>query len=354
MGCAQRYPSGGKAQKPDEGLKHAEKTTYHSVYVDGYRYAQPILRCCATKILKQIPIFTDDPGWHGKRLSEAFLSRGLEAVFVSLKDCYLDLQPGRAGVVIPGFESALPKGVFVRGVPGGTLQQVIARLDILHALKMLGVVVYNDGHAIERTVDKAMTSLLLHLNNVPTPPTWVCESRHHAQSIVLRETMAGRSLVIKPLFGSQGQGVRKLESGVALPVPMEQHVDGLYYLQGYIDSGEGEWHDYRVFVIHGRAVGAMIRHGCQWINNVAMGGRCEWIEPSGEIANLALAAASVVEIDYCGVDVIRDRQGKLYVLEVNSIPAWKGLQGVAEADIAQLLAEDFLGQLQSGSKRAVA
>ncbi len=271
--------------------------------------------------------------------------RGREAVFVSLKDCALDLLPGRPGVYIPGFEDVLPDGVFVRGVPGGTLQQVIARLDILHALKMLGVTVYNDGRAVERTVDKAMTSFLLHHHGISTPPTWVCESRAQAQGIVLRETMAGRTLVIKPLFGSQGQGVRRLQRGDPFPVPMEAHVDGLYYLQAYVDSGEGAWHDHRVFVIDGRVVGAMVRHGSSWVNNVAQGGRCEFLPPSGEIAELALAAARAVGIDYCGVDVIRDRQGRIFVLEVNSIPAWKGLQGVVESNIAQALADDFLAKI---------
>jgi tetrahydromethanopterin:alpha-L-glutamate ligase len=294
----------------------------------------------------RIPVFTDDPGWHGKRLREAFAARGREAVFVSLKDCYLDLTQGKAGVHIPGFDR-LPDGVFLRGVPGGTLQQVILRLDVLHALKALGVAVYNDGRAVERTVDKAMTSFLLHLNNIPTPPTWVCESREAAHSLILRETMAGRTLVIKPLFGSQGQGVRKLDSGSPFPLPMEEHVDGVFYLQGYIDSGEGAWHDHRVFVINGRAVGAMVRHGSHWINNVAQGGRCEPLAPAGEIIELALAAARAVDIDYCGVDVIRDGQGRLYVLEVNSIPAWKGLQGVVGLDIAQALVDDFLSTIES-------
>ena len=68
--------------------------------------------------------------------------------------------------------------------------------------------------------------------------------------------------------------------------------------------------------------------------------------PAGEIAELAIAAARAVDIDYCGVDIIRDREGRLFVLEVNSIPAWKGLQSVVEMDIAQALADDFLGKLQ--------
>ncbi len=294
---------------------------------------------------RRIPVFTDDPGWHGKRLREAFAAHGWEAVFLSLKSCSLDLVAGTPGVTIPGFEQGLPQGVFVRGVPGGTLQQVIARLDILHALKMLGVMVYNDARAIERTVDKAMTSFLLHHHGVATPPTWVCESREHAQAVILRETMAGRPVVIKPLFGSQGQGVRRLDAGSPFPVPMEAHVDGLYYLQSYIDSGEGAWHDHRVFIIEGKPVGAMIRHGSSWVNNVAQGGRCELLPATGEVADLALAASAAVGTDYCGVDIIRDRSGRLYVLEVNSIPAWKGLQGVVDVDVAELLVKDFLQKL---------
>jgi tetrahydromethanopterin:alpha-L-glutamate ligase len=297
--------------------------------------------------LNRVPVFTDDPGWHGKRLQEAFSARGREAVFVSLKDCHLDLTHGKPGVYIPGFDR-LPEGVFVRGVPGGTLQQVILRLDVLHALSMLGVLVYNEGLAVERTVDKAMTSFILHRNGIETPPTWVCESRHVAHNIILRETMAGRALVIKPLFGSQGQGVRRLDAGTGIPVPMEEHVDGVYYLQGYIDSGEGAWHDHRVFVIDGQVVGAMVRHGSHWINNVAQGARCEPLAASGEIAELALAAAHALQIDYCGVDIIRDRQGRLFVLEVNSIPAWKGLQSVVDQDIAKVLVDSFLAKIETG------
>jgi len=61
-------------------------------------------------------------------------------------------------VRIPGFESSLPDAVFVRGVPGGSLQEVVFYLDILHILKTLGIPVYNNGVAIERSVDKGMTS----------------------------------------------------------------------------------------------------------------------------------------------------------------------------------------------------
>jgi tetrahydromethanopterin:alpha-L-glutamate ligase len=295
----------------------------------------------------RVVIFTDDPGWHGERLREAFESRSVEVSFASLRDCLFDLdRPGRdpvnSGVVIPGYEGRLPDGVFVRGVPGGTLEQVVLRLDYLHALKLLGVPVYNDGRAIERTVDKAMTSFVLARAGIATPATWVTESSAEARDIAARATAGGRELVIKPLFGSQGAGLKRVSEIAALPSAAEY--DGVYYLQRYIEPAAGGWHDWRVFVIDGSAVAAMTRHGRDWITNVSKGGRCEPVDLAerDDLRSLAEHAVAALEMDYAGVDLIRDREGRTHVVEVNGIPAWKGLQSVSRVNIAQRLVDDFL------------
>jgi tetrahydromethanopterin:alpha-L-glutamate ligase len=282
----------------------------------------------------KIPIFTDDTGWHGEQLKQALAARDVEAIFVSLQDCTIDLSGEKSCIKIPNF-SETPKAAFVRGVAGGSLQQVTTRLNILHMLKVLGVSIYNDGRAIERTVDKAMTSFLLHQNGIATPKTWVCESRHQAHDIINQHNQ----LVIKPLFGSQGAGVR-LVGKAKLPLPMDAFVDGIFYLQEFIEAPS----DYRVFVLNNQVVAAMKRTGETWLHNVAQGAVCEKCEESDVLA-IALQASSVLEIVYCGVDVIRDEDGKLFVLEVNSIPAWRGLQSVTETNIAQILVDDFLSKI---------
>ena len=295
----------------------------------------------------RVPIFTDDAGWHGEQLKQAFAERSVEVIFVSLQSCSLDLSGTQAVVEIPGFKyGQLPKAVFVRGVAGGTLQQVITRLNILHILSMLGVRIYNDVKAIERTVDKAMTSFLLHHHGVSTPATWVCESRTQLAQIRLKSEKNKQQLVLKPLFGSQGQGVRKLLADDAMPVPMQQFVEGVYYLQQFIQSADTP-HDYRVFVIAGKVVATMKRIGHDWVNNVAAGARCEAIEPNAILNKLALQAANALAIDYCGVDIIQSVGGECLVLEVNSIPAWKGLQSVTDVNLAKLLVDDFLSKVNA-------
>ncbi|MGZ8257803.1 MAG: ATP-grasp domain-containing protein [Methylotenera sp.] len=293
----------------------------------------------------KIPIFTDDAGWHGEQLKQAFALRGVDAIFVSLQDCFINLAVEKPQIQIPDFDTT-PPAAFVRGVAGGTLQQVITRLNVLHMLQHVGVHVYNQVRAIERTVDKAMTSFLLHRHGVPTPPTWVCESRAQAENVRQIAAQNNQPLVIKPLFGSQGLGVRKLPANEPLPVPMQQYVDGVYYLQQLIEASDVP-HDYRVFVISGKVVAAMKRIGSSWVNNVAAGGRCEAIHPNEIMTQLALRAAMAVDIDYCGVDIIQAASGEYYVLEVNSIPAWKGLQSVTDLNVAQLLVDDFLSKIRA-------
>lgn len=288
----------------------------------------------------RIAIFTDDPGWHGKRLRRAFQALGYESVFLSLAACSADLEQGIGGLVLPGFEDRLPDGAFVRGVAGGTLEQVVLRLDFLHLLPAVGVPVYNPARAIEKSVDKAMTSLLLHQAGVPTPPTWVCESEPQARALLMREVARGHELVLKPLFGSQGNGLRRLAHPGDLPAP--EACQNVYYMQRYIGPLESGWEDYRVMVIGGVARTAMVRRGASWINNVAQGAACSPAPADPELYRLAEAATQALQMDYAGVDLMRDRQGRLTVIEVNSIPAWRGLQGTTTLDIAGLLAEDFV------------
>ena len=289
-----------------------------------------------------IAIFTDDPGWHGKQLQLAFADLGHQSHTVSLTECQFAINTGGIPLVIPHFEHALPTAVFVRGVPGGSLEEVVFYLDVLHTLKAMSVPVYNDGNAVERSVDKGMTSFLLQQAGLPTPMTWVLRDREQALAIAEQELAAGHLLISKPLFGSQGEGIRRIEKTTDLLWLTSSR--GVYYLQRFVHcQGEG-FSDHRVFVINGKAVAAMRRRGKSWLNNVARGASCEQVALTAELADLAIKATQILAMDYAGVDIIEDRSGQYSVIEVNSIPAWKGLQSVCDVNIAQLLADDLINR----------
>jgi RimK family alpha-L-glutamate ligase len=232
---------------------------------------------------------------------------------------------------------------------GGTFQAVTLRLGILHALRENGVLVWNDARAIERCVDKSMTSFLLARAGIPTPPAWAIESHAAAQAIVRRES-AQAPLVLKPLFGSQGRGLKLIRTADELP-PVDA-VAGVYYLQRYVGTeGSDGFRDFRLLVSRGRVVAAMTRHAVGWVTNVKQGGRPLPVVPDKDMNNLAVRATEAVAAAFAGVDILRDPDGHPSVLEVNSMPAWSGLQTVTRANIARILASDLLAALAARTGR---
>lgn len=282
--------------------------------------------------------------WGTRRLARALRRAGAEPVRAALADCGLRARGGHGPAVrIPGFADALPHAVLVRAVGEGSFEQVTLRLGVLHALSDLGVPVHNDARAIERCVDKSATSVLLAAAGVPSPPTWTTGSHEEARALVAAEATPARPLVLKPLFGAEGRGLRLVERSDDLPPP--EDVAGVYHLQAYVSDPGGGWRDWRVLVVGERAVAAMIRHGISWRTNVAQGGRGEGVAPAGPLAAIAVAAARAVGASHAGVDLVRDADGRAQVLEVNSMPAWSALQRVSDADIAQAIADHLLARL---------
>ena len=230
----------------------------------------------------------------------------------------------------------------VRTLSAGSFEAITKRLGVLHALANLGVVVWNDARAIERCVDKSMTSFLLARARVPTPPTWTMESAEAARALVEREAPRG-PLVLKPLFGAQGKGLRLIREADELPGPEE--VAGVYYLQRFQSNGTEDFSDYRLFVLRGRVVAAMMRRASTWITNVKQGGEPMAVAPDPKMERLAVAAAEAVGAAIAGVDVIVTADGAPTVLEVNSMPAWSGLQKVSGTNIAGAIASALIETL---------
>jgi tetrahydromethanopterin:alpha-L-glutamate ligase len=274
-------------------------------------------------------------------MEAAFAAAGARVERIDLADCGFDTR-SPSGLSLPILGSQLPEAVHVRTLSAGSFEAITKRLGVLHALAKLGVVVWNDAPAIERCVDKSMTSFLLARAGVPTPPTWTTESLDAARVLVEREESIG-PLVLKPLFGAQGKGLRLIRRPEDLPSPEE--IAGVYYLQQFQSNGTQDFTDYRLFVLRGRVIAAMMRRAPTWITNIKQGGQPLAADPGPKMERLAVAAAEAVGAAIAGVDVLVGADGAPIVLEVNSMPAWSGLQKVSGCNIAEAIASAFMDAL---------
>ncbi len=274
--------------------------------------------------------------WHARGLQSTLAARGHEVL--AIPPTRLQSEVDAAGEVrILGPDGTVLDELdllIVRGLPRGSLEQVIFRMDALHVLAERGVRCVNRPRAIERTVDKSWAGALLALAGVPTPPTIVCE--RHDDAMLAFERLGG-DVVVKPLFGAMGNGIvrvedRDLAHRVFRALELERTV---YYVQRTV-APDGR-RNLRVLVVDGDVAGAMERVSDSWRANVARGARPRAVALSDEERALALAAAAALEVDVAGVDLLLTPDGAGFVLEVNGIPGWQALQSVCERDLTQLV-----------------
>jgi RimK family alpha-L-glutamate ligase len=283
----------------------------------------------------RVVILSARTGWHTDELIRALTARGHLAAVLPYEGLIARVGV-EAGLTSEQISILDADAVLARIIPGGSLEQLIYRVDALHWLENRGLRVVNSPRAIERSVDKFYTTTLLHDAGLLVPETVVCERVEDAMAAV--RSMG--DVVIKPIFGSLGHGmVRVSDPDVALRVVRAlDQIRSVFYIQRAIDhSGR----DLRVFVVGGRVLGAIERRAPagEWRTNVAIGGSATAVDISPEVERVALRAAAAVGADYAGVDVLPARDGALYVLEVNGIPGWEGLQQATGLDVAAAIVE---------------
>jgi RimK family alpha-L-glutamate ligase len=304
----------------------------------------------------QVLILSARTGWHTDELCRALAARGHHARLATYESLIarigersndsnglnvLNVSNDSNDSNAPNDSNAFSSdAVLARIIPNGSLEQIIFRVNALHWIEHRGIPVVNSARAIERSVDKFYTTALLQEARLPVPETVVCDRADAAMEAIRRMLASGGEVIVKPIFGSMGHGlVRIADAELAWRVirPLEQ-MRSVFYVQRAIDSGG---RDVRLFVVGGRVVGAIERTAPagDWRTNVARGGIARAIEPSSEWKNYALTAARAVDADYAGVDLLQSRDGEVFVLEVNGIPGWKGLQRATGIDVASSLVE---------------
>ncbi len=280
----------------------------------------------------RVALLSSGRGWHTEALQQALRARGHTCQRLPITQLAARIGPA-SHLESGGHALDECDAVLVRLIPRGSLEQIIFRLDALHLLAARGVRVMNSPRAIERTVDKYYTSGLLMQAGLPTPRTVVCEACSAALEAF---EVLGGDVIVKPLFGSMGLGLARIQdAAVAYRVFHALELErAVYYIQETIPHAG---RDLRALVVGGRVVAAMARVAEGWRTNLAQGGRAEPVTLTAEQTALCLRAAAVIGADYAGVDLLPAADGAHYVLEVNGIPGWRGLQEVVPVDIAEAL-----------------
>ncbi len=228
--------------------------------------------------------------------------------------------------------------VVVRTMASGSLQQVVFRMDLLGQLAASKTLVLNSPRSIEAAVDKYLSLALLNEAGVSVPETCVSQE----VDIALQGfDQLGGDVVVKPLFGSMGRGLVRLQSPVKAKQLFEDLVDSgsVVYQQEFIDHGGS---DIRLLVLGEEVFGMKRTNPLNWITNISQGGFGEPYNPTSQEIELAIRSARAVGAHFAGVDLMYESiTGRQVVLEVNAVPGWKAISQVLGIDVAKIVIQQI-------------
>jgi len=276
-------------------------------------------------------ILTEKEGWHFEQLKSALEKINHTVISGCLSNISLSLINNQIKILINNRPIPEINNVIVRFVPGGTLEEITYYLNILKIFDEMDVRVINTAQQIESTVDKLYTSYFMSKHNVKTPNTYIYRGYENAKNF-LDNKLPDKGIIYKPLFGSQGDNIKLINQ--SLDLKKINNPSNIYYFQEYLNNSIN--HDYRILIMRNNdkcKYFYMTRYGDTFINNVSKGGTCIKESINKEIIDLALKASQLLNMNFCGVDIMYYNH-HYYVIEINSIPAWRGLQDVETETIA--------------------
>ncbi|MDE7301127.1 MAG: RimK family alpha-L-glutamate ligase [Clostridia bacterium] len=209
-------------------------------------------------------------------------------------------------------------------------------------LEGAGLRLFNTSQAIEICDDKMLTNAALASHKIRVPYSIYAPLCYNADAKpdknFLRETgeKLGYPLVAKTNFGSLGSGVTLIKNFEELTAYESANLTTAHFYQKFTGKG-GE--DIRVIVVGGKYVCAMRRSNVNdFRSNIELGGRGERVQADRALIALCEKVAKILELDYCGIDVLEDEDGYC-VCEVNSNAFFAAAERVCGVNVAKAYAE---------------
>ncbi len=213
---------------------------------------------------------------------------------------------------------------------------------VVAAFEGRGIPTTASAAAIAQSRDKLVSIRLMQAAGLPVPSTRTVQRGQDLRQAV--RSVGGPPVVIKLVQSTQGRGVLLART---MPQALNWITTLLYrerfvLLQAFVREAEGR--DLRVIVVGETCVAAMRRQAPagDFRANLHRGGAATSLTLDGELAELAVQAARVHDLEVAGVDLIASSRGPL-LLEVNSSPGLEGIERVSGQDVAGAVVRHLAG-----------
>lgn len=283
-------------------------------------------------------ILTDPEDWTASAFLKTIEKIGANALSINLSTLNASISNSDFSISDADLKALELDAILVRDVGiSFSLEKISFKFDLLRLFEN-SMTVMNSPTAIQNAANKFFSFYLFKLARLPIPRTVVTSDLEVAKKTIEKFGSA----VAKPIFGSQGKGIIKLErsqpeSELASKLTALLKERGVLYLQEFVPN---PGRDIRVFVVGEEAIGAIYRvpRSGSFVSNLSQGATPVKCELTEEMEELAISATKAVGADFAGVDLIEGEEG-LCLLEVNATPSGKGIKLACGIDVTERIVE---------------
>ena len=217
-------------------------------------------------------------------------------------------------------------------------------------LAKLGYRLFNKPSALELCDDKMLTHIALANNGIKMPKTFASPLKFFESDdyeyLYKAEKELGYPLIVKENYGSLGKQVYLINNHEEL-ASIDRKLDKVAHVfQEFISSSRGV--DYRLIVINHKVVAYMKRENKHsYLSNLASGGTSSIVNLPQEYLDMAIKASEVLDLDYCGVDILKGKDNEPILSEVNSNAFFEGIEKTTNINVASIYVNHILETIKN-------
>ncbi len=256
------------------------------------------------------------------RLSEELLKYGVEFDIKRNNELHAFIENGDIKVNLPKYDFVLylDKDRYVADM-----------------LEKAGYRLFNNVESICKCDDKMLTHICLANAGIKMPTSISSTLCYHDDGnrdyLKYVELKLGYPLIVKENYGSLGKQVYLVNNSAELRQIEDKLIHVPHIFQQFISSSKGI--DYRLIVIGHKVVAYMKRENKNsYLSNLATGGKASVVKLPQEYLDVAIKASEILNLDYCGVDILQGPNGEPIISEVNSNAFYEGIEKTTGINVA--------------------
>ncbi len=268
-----------------------------------------------------------------KKIIKEIKNTNNKVFFININKCFIEINKNKKTKIWYGKKIIKKIDILIPRISSNKYNYI--SLNILKELEKISTITINNYNSIINTNNKFIMLSKLTKKNISIPKTIYINKYINIKKIINK--INNPYLIIKTINGCQGKGIyliknkKKNIKKIQNILNKEKHI----LIQQYIKQKYN--HDIRYIIFNNKILFCIkrIAKKGEFRSNISQGGIPWDTKKKKKEENMAIEATKKLKLIFSGVDILRDKNNKSFLIEVNSNPGIKSIEKIYKKNITK-------------------